>query len=369
VQNASQSKIYTRAIYTYLIVVLTMMSNGPASAQENELRNARLTDAELLNATLSVLSSRRDYGRAYSKQLLGDAHLELWLVDKKRLYFSLPQNVSSMPSAVAHFLHDPTRIRQAEVTGKKMELDGKFLTRTPEKHLLFATDEENFKVDPVKEIHLTFGQHGYRFTPTDMALSLTNAYIYGGSLRVRRVPDGQRRPMFANHGAIVTQYGEPTLSALVGQITNSLETAEERIQALLDFVTNFIDYDEKEFYFGREFLQRPIETLLARKADCSNKVILFASLLEQLRIDYLLVYTKSHIYVAVPKGAFASDNGYELRFRDRAWVAAETTVKGFRIGATKVKQEEQIVRVEYIQLPKEKNVLYEFEGNTTIMFN
>jgi hypothetical protein len=338
-------------------------------AQENELRNASISESEVMNATLSILASLRPYGLAYSKQLLGEANLELWHVDRKQIYVSLPQSVSDIRSMTKPFLRDTQRIREAKVTGKKMEIDGRFLTRTPTKYWLFATDEDNFFIDPSKELSLAFGPHSYRFTLTDMALSLRNTYIFGGNLRVRRVPDGIRRPTFANHGALVTQYGEPTLTSLAEQITHSLGSREDQIQAILDFVTNFIEYDERELYFGREFLQRPAETLLARKADCSNKVILFASLLEQLRLEYLLVYTKNHIYVAVPKGAFRSENGYEIQFRGQTWVAAETTLKGFQIGVTKVRQEEQITRVDYVQLPKEKNLMFEWETNIPVMFN
>jgi hypothetical protein len=172
-----------------------------------------------------------------------------------------------------------------------------------------------------------------------------------------------------NHGAFVSKQGEPTLDALVKQILGDKGGREHRIQALLDFVTNNIRYDEKELFSSSEFLQRANETILAEEGDCSNKAILFSSLLEQEEIEYLLVYTAGHIYVAVPQENFPTDNGYFFVFRGKRWVAAETTVKGFKIGVTKVDKEEILKAGKYVQIPSEKNKLYTFNEEKMIMFN
>ena len=60
---------------------------------------------------------------------------------------------------------------------------------------------------------------------------------------------------------------------------------EAKIQRLVDFVSNEIQYDYSEAVGGRETLKRPNEVLFTRSGDCSNKTILLASLLEQIGED------------------------------------------------------------------------------------
>ena len=168
---------------------------------------------------------------------------------------------------------------------------------------------------------------------------------------------------------MITTVGEPTLTNLVDQIVNKNAAQAQKIQSVLDFVTEHIKYDEKEFYFGREFLQRFNETLIAREGDCSNKSILLASMLEQMEIEYLLVYTPNHIYVAVPSEEFGDENKYEFKFNDKIWSPAETTLKGFRIGKTLVKNDKALKDIKFVQNPNFKNQIFSYPDGKMILFN
>jgi hypothetical protein len=318
---------------------------------------------------LSILSTRRAYGLKYRKLILGSINFELWNVDKGVIYLSAARDSIDIHRVKLDFLSESKNLRIATPKGNRLEIDGRSIVQTEEKYFLFAIDQTSFRVNPDKLLTIDFGGFVYRFTPMDIALSLRNLYIHGGQLRVRRVPDGLKRPKFMNHGAMVSQYGEPPLLNLVQEIVSGLMTRESIIQATLDFLTEKIAYDSEEFYFGREFLQRSAETLLAGKADCSNKSILLASMLEQLRIEYVLVYTRDHIFVAVPKGDFENQNDLEFEFENRRWTPAETTLRGFRLGKTRVNQTEKLKQLEYIQYPSIKNVLHDIDGKTTIMFS
>jgi hypothetical protein len=335
----------------------------------NDLRNSVVTEDQFVNATLSLVSSRRQFGVNYSRILLNGANLELWDTKKKILYFSLPKDSPPQKTLLKNFLRDPEKIQEAKLNGTKLELNGLFLLRTKEKFTLLATPETNFQIQQDLPLQKTFDSTTYSFTPMDFAQSLRNQFVYGGKLRVTKVPDGIERPAFVNHGAFVSMQGEPTLNSLVKRLIGNSVEREYRIQTLLDFVTNSIRYDEKEFFFGGEFLQRANETILAGEGDCSNKAILLASLLEQEEIEYLLVYTAGHIYVAVPQGNFPNDNGYSFAFRGKRWAAAETTAKGFKIGITKVTKEDAIRAGKYVQIPREKNKLFTFNDEKMIMFN
>lgn len=340
-----------------------------SSAETNNLRQSFVSTTDLIRATLSILSSRRAYAIRYGKLLLGQFNLELWDVEKRIIYFSAPRKINDINKTAIEFLSESSIPRLAILKGNRLEIDGRSIIQTDDKYFLFGIDQNHFRVDAEKKLEIDFGRYIYRFTPLDIATSVRNLYIHGGQIRVRRIPEGVRRPNFLNHGAMVSQYGEPSLLRLVEDIVSGLKSKESMIQSLLDFVTHNIQYDSSEFYFGREFLQRSAETLLAGKADCSNTSILFASMLEQLRIEYVLAYTKDHIYVAVPKEKFENENDLEFLFNNQRWTPAETTIRGFKLGKTRVAQQEKITRVEYIQYPSKKNTLYDISSQTAIMFN
>lgn len=338
------------------------------SVSANELRKSDIDEDQLRQLTLSLMVSNRDYGKNYRKLYLNGAYLELWDLRKKVVYFSFPQGKSAAEIS-KEFLKNPTKRVNAKLKDNKLEVDGLFLLRTSEKYNLISTNADNFLVNPDKKLNVNFDKYEFITTPLNLAQNLRNDFIMTGSLRVRSVPEGIERPKFMNHGALVTKKGEKFLTDFVEQIIHGTSSNEEKIQAISDFVTEQITYDEKDFYFGREFLQRATETLLAKTADCSNKSILMASMLEQIGAEYLMVYSDNHIFIAVPRGNFPASNGYTFSFDDKKWVVVETTVPKFKIGITKLTKENLVKDIKYIQIPNEKNILYRYSDRKLIMFN
>ena len=124
-------------------------------------------------------------------------------------------------------------------------------------------------------------------------------------------------------------------------------------------MTNEIEYDYTEAVGSRETLKRPNEVLMSRTSDCSNKTILMASLLEQIGEDYLLLYCPQHITVAVPQGEFPNENKLSFNWSGKDWMIAETTLPNFEIGKTKVTESVKLTSVQYVQKPKQTNVIFE----------
>ena len=148
---------------------------------------------------------------------------------------------------------------------------------------------------------------------------------------------------------MVTEPDEPALGRLVDQITAGLSGREEKIQALLSFVTDEIAYSHREQAGTRETLKRSPEVLMTGEGDCSNKVILMASLLTRLGEPALLLYDDDHIAVAVAVGAFPQENGHHLRYAEQDWTILETTVSGFQIGTTRLTEPMDGETVRWVQ--------------------
>jgi hypothetical protein len=137
---------------------------------------------------------------------------------------------------------------------------------------------------------------------------------------------------------------------------------------VLDFVSREITYDFREATYNFEMLKRPNEVLMTGESDCSNKAILLGSLLEQLGEDYLFVYTPDHITVAVRQGRFPAQNGLSLKWEGQTWLIAEGTAPGFRIGVTRVREEEHLKQFKYVQRPRDQDVIFDLATGGQLLF-
>lgn len=168
---------------------------------------------------------------------------------------------------------------------------------------------------------------------------------------------------------MVAKPGEPSLKRLAEELVRDAGTDRyARIQALVDFVSNEIQYSYTEALSRGETLKRGSETLMTRTGDCSNKTILLASLLEQIGEEYLLLYTPRHITVAVPQGEFVNANKLDFTWDGKPWLIAETTVPGFKIGQTMVTESRLLTKVEYVQNPKNSGVIFDANSYEVLKF-
>ncbi len=75
-----------------------------------------------------------------------------------------------------------------------------------------------------------------------------NSWIYGGRM-ITQVPERSFKPsmVFANHGIMVAKPGEPSMKRLADDLLKDVgPDREARIQRLVDFVSNEIEYSYTE---------------------------------------------------------------------------------------------------------------------------
>ena len=188
---------------------------------------------------------------------------------------------------------------------------------------------------------------------------------------ITQVPERSFSPtiIFANHGIMVAKPGEPSMKRLGDELLkNTKATRQARIQRLVDFVSNEIEYSYSEALSRGETLKRGSEKLMTRNGDCSNKTILLASLLEQIGEEYVLLYTPRHITVAIPQGEIANANQLDFTWEGKPWLIAETTVPGFQVGTTNVTESRILTRVKYVQNPKNSGVIFDANSYEVLKF-
>ncbi|MBI4150445.1 transglutaminase domain-containing protein [Candidatus Woesearchaeota archaeon] len=283
--------------------------------------------------------------------------LEILDTDEGMAYFSIPAAHYQHPQTLVMLTKNPQRVEFGQTVDGKLQLGDYFFTKP--QYYFFRFPADDFRADPDKKLVYTFVK-GVQYTVTmhELADFILNKSVYGGRLRVKvdETPEGV--PIVeSNHGAFVAKRGELSLTRLASRLTRHQRTKEGEAQALLDFVTRSIKYDETSTV---EVLQRSNEVLMAREGDCSGMVIAYASLLEQRGIDYRLVHLRlktGHIAVAVA-GNFPNQNGLSFNLGKQRFTFAETTVNGFKIGQTLLTEPYGLDNMVAIQRPGKNAPLY-----------
>jgi hypothetical protein len=326
---------------------------------------------EIKEAAVLLLAQPTFSGDEFRAQLLGRGRLEKYAWREKVAYFTYPKSTEEeFQEFLVKYFADAAKIEFAEAKGERLHLGIYKLTPSASAARFFRTSTDNFRLDTDQTV--TFPYTGVNYVASlDELRRLTNdSHLYGGKL-LTRSPERSHEPqmIFANHGIMVAKPGEPTLERLVQDLLKDVgPDREARIQRLVDFVANEIEYSYTEAVGRSETLKRANETLMSRSGDCSNKTILLASLLEQIYEEYLLIYSPHHITVAVPQGAFANENGLDFTWNRKPWMIAETTAPGFQIGRSMVAEPSRLTSVQYVQDPKNADVIFDANSYELLKF-
>ncbi len=330
-------------------------------------------DECLRGVLVSYLAQPAFSGLELERQVLGEMRLELYIVDKREIYLSTFADVPAQ-AELAKVLLKPDQIEIAKEVDGRWHLGDYRLLKSREKGFFCKTALSNLKINPDQVFSFTLNKAKYQLSLHEMADFSGNRSTYNGLLRADTglYEDGQHL-VFYNHGAFVAPAGEPSLKRLATELTRDIApddplAREQRVQRLVDLVAEDIVYDSVEATLSYETLKRPNETLMTRQSDCSNKAILLASLLEQLDEDYLLLYVPEHITVGVKQGRFANQNGLVFRFEGQDWLIAESTTRGFKVGATRVQEAERLLNVKYVQRPRNKNLIFNLKNMQPLEF-
>jgi hypothetical protein len=352
-------------------------SEEPApQSQATVSAKKRYSKEEVRQAILSYLAQPLVVGPEFSAQTLGGAHLELLDLVDKQVYLSLPREFAEGNNRIASlkkFLLDDGAIRNADLESGLLSLDGHQLRQSPEKWALFETAIDNFAFKEETLLGFPYSSGKYTVSVAETMDFLTNRSIKGGLMGARvRSASGAGSAVVVNHGAMVTHPGEPSLQrfteSLLQSVPNGESVRERRVQRLLDFVTTEI-VSESEPEADRSFLKRANEVLMTRSGTSGHKVILLASLLEQIHEPYLIVYMPRHVALAVPAGAYKTeDQLMTLTWKGTAWRIAETTALQFRIGLDHPKNDEPFRHLQYVQDPLDHNVITDLASGQPLEF-
>lgn len=340
------------------------------------IAESKYAPEKMRDAAVLFLAQPRFSGAKFGEQILGDAKLEVYRIDKREVYFSLPElSETEEAAALDKFIADQSKIERAIVdSDDNMQLGEYSLTQTKFQNFFFKTALDNVKINPEIVFEFDFERARYTMNLRELLDYTDNSMVFGGRLNAdTNLRNDGRFIIFANHGSFVAKPSEPSLQRLASDLIKNLPTdapnlREQKIQRLVDFVSREIEYDYTEAVGAYETLKRPNEVLLSRSGDCSNKTILLASLLEQIGEDYLLLYCPRHITVAIPQGNFPISNGLTFNWEQKKWVIAESTLAGFEVGKTRVRESRVLQSIEYVQDPQYRNVIFEADTLRAVEF-
>jgi hypothetical protein len=332
---------------------------------------AEIASAEIRESMVFMLAQPSFSGQEFREQLLGKGRLEKYRWREKEAYFTFPEtDEAEFTAFLDKYIIDVGKVDFGKTANGIIELDDYKLRINPAASRFFKTTTDNFRLDTNQTV--TFPYSGFNYTASldELRNFANSSQLYGGRI-ITKAPTRSNEPqyVFANHGIMVAKPGEPTLKRLVDELLKDIgDNREARIQRLVDFVSNEIEYSYTEAVAPTEKLKRASETLMTRNGDCSNKTILLASLLEQINEEYILLYCPRHITVAVPQGNYPNDNGLDFKWDKRNWMIAETTLAGFQIGYTKVQDFTRLTTINYVQDPKLSEIIFDANSFDTLKF-
>jgi hypothetical protein len=328
---------------------------------------------EIRDSAVMMLAQPVFSGDEFEKQLLGKGRFERFDWKKREAYFSFPEaEAAEFEEFTNKYFVNRAKLEIGTETDGKIKLGNYEMTVSPENKYFFKTPMENIKIEPRQTLNFPYKSVNYALSLEEMKSFTDNSNVYGGKLIAQASTTGnQPKIVFANHGIMVAKPNEPSLKRLADDLLKDESIGsdrEKRIQRLVDFVSNEIEYSYTEAVAPRETLKRANEVLMTRIGDCSNKTILLASLLEQIGEDYILLYCPQHITVAVPQGNFTNENKLDFLYENKSYLIAESTLPGFQIGKTRVGEFERLINVNYVQSPKQIDLIFDAKSYTYLNF-
>jgi len=322
---------------------------------------------------MALLAYPQQAGSYIEPQLLGKARLELYQVDDKDVYFYLSPSDSGgekLAQAICRLAVNKSRVEVAKEKEGKFEFANYSFLRTPQKAAFLRVSLDNLRVDSDAPLRFPFEGAVYAPTVEEVHYFMRNESVIGG--RVEAIPDSQSygQPTIYNYGAIVAKAGEPSLQRFVNDLTKEIAASdpsarEKKIQRLADLISREIAPNPEEGPLS--IVKRASEALMTGQSDYRNRAVLLGSMLEQIQEDYVFVYAKDYLAVAVKQGQFPAKNESQIKWEDADWQLVDLTSPGFRIGQDIPKKRPSATK--YIQRPRQNSVIVNPATGRTLSFN
>lgn len=329
--------------YLYIIISTILLFGCGKKDEHNPVSENSL----MKETVVSYMSQSEFTSKDFVQQVTGtNAELQVYDMQDKMLYFSVDKNGFERETLLSKLTEKPDAVEFGAEDNGRVKL-GEYILNGLSK-FFFRFPKNDLKVDSTRTINIKLGKYNYSMSLRELTNFGTNVSIYGGA----RDTTADGNIYTANHGAFVGKQNEPSLKRLASEIIGS-ETSKEKIARMfLEFVNTTIAYSDFEGTGEYEILKRPNEVIMTGRSDCSGLTILYASLLEQAGIDYVLLYFPGHISPAV-EGNFPNSNGLAVKYEGKTYTLAETTVKGFDIGVTKIMESINPKNITFIQKPSD----------------
>lgn len=317
----------------------------------------------------TLLAFPRQSGAFFESQVLGRATLEVIKADgsNQQVYLSLAKADSEgerLENAICRVAINRAKVEVGkEKDGRFVFADYSFLPK-PDKAIYLRVPLDNLRVDA--DLQLKFPYQSAMYAPTleELHFSMLNTTVYGGM--VEAIPDSRNfgQDVLYNYGAWVSKPSETSLKRFVAELTKSSQSREAKIQRLADLITREIAPKPEEIPL--KVIKRAGEVLMTGEAEYPSRAVLLASMMEQLQEDYLLVYSKDSLMVAVKQGQFPAKNEFQIKFEGGVWLLIDTLTPGARIGLDAPKKRLGIVA--YVQRPRESNVITNLNSGSPLPF-
>ncbi len=131
---------------------------------------------------------------------------------------------------------------------------------------------------------------------------------------------------------VITQLAEKLDSIAL----NEGFTEIQRLNFMLNFVQYVVDYQDDNSTAGcEEYWRYPIETLVEQRGDCEDSTLLFASIMENVDVDSVLLFyvlddTNGHLATGIQSDENIS--GTVIDYKQKSYYYCETTSVGFAVG-------------------------------------
>ncbi|MFK7921778.1 MAG: hypothetical protein AB8H47_07455 [Bacteroidia bacterium] len=345
-----------KTLYAAFLTLL-LWSCSPAFTEGDKKEIADSSYSPLQECLLNQLSTEEIAYPAFWEQASGSkASFYQFDQNADNLYFSLPFDELSDRSNLSKICLDTSAITFGDHLDEYISLDG--LVLSDSLGMIFRFPANLLTADTTRR--LSAGD--YSLTLAEMVRWNQNKYVYNGPVLFALDPINS--VALPNLSPTIAMPGTPSIKRLVHKLTAKTKKQEEKAQQLLDFVSQQIEYKS---YGPYQVFIRPHEILLAQKGDDRGKLSLYASLLGEAKIPYLIVYLEIGPTIAVA-GDFVNGNRLNFLHEGQEYTLAAPTIKDFVLGETKMMEAYKWSHAHYVQYPGKETRLFDLANQDSIGF-
>ena len=129
---------------------------------------------------------------------------------------------------------------------------------------------------------------------------------------------------------ILSDYDRPFIRELADRFAERAFTDFDKVNLAMTFVQSFPYAYDNDSKGEDEYVRYPVETLVDGCGDCEDKVVLLASLLYEMDIDFILLSLPEHLALAVQCDGVVAER--YISFQNKKYYYIETTMEGWQIG-------------------------------------